>query len=181
MCKRRITIFNQYIMKTKITIIISAIFGLLIGIIFAGIAVSVSSGEMMIKEFVSPYDFDKTVDVMVNRINAKEGWHVTQIIDQNHEVMEHGGTSIGKFKIIQYCNGKFSSQMLSTDDRKKLGIMMPKTFAVYEKTDGHVFVSTMNGAVMGKLFGGETESIIEKVSLEVEQIMTFINLKYTLF
>ena len=71
--------------------------------------------------------------------------------------------------------------MLSADERKKIGNMMPKTFAVYEKSDGQVYVSTMNGAVMGKLFGGEIERIIEEVSLEVEDMMRFINLKFTLF
>jgi 2C-methyl-D-erythritol 2,4-cyclodiphosphate synthase len=62
-----------------------------------------------------------------------------------------------------------------------MGNMMPKTFAVYEKSDGQVFISTMNGAIMGKLFGGEIEEIIEEVSLEVEDMMRFINLKFTLF
>ena len=64
---------------------------------------------------------------------------------------------------------------------KKIGNMMPKSFAVYEKSDGQVYVSTMNGAVMGKIFGGEVERIIEEVSLEVEDMMRFMNLKYTLF
>lgn len=59
--------------------------------------------------------------------------------------------------------------------------MMPKTFAVYEKSDGQVYVSTMNGAIMGKIFGGEIEKIIKDVSLEVEGRMRFINLKFTLF
>jgi hypothetical protein len=71
--------------------------------------------------------------------------------------------------------------MLRADDRKKIGNMMPKSFAVYEKSDGQVFVSTMNGAVMGKLFGGEIETIIEQVSLEVEDMMRFLNLKFGLF
>jgi hypothetical protein len=39
----------------------------------------------------------------------------------------------------------------------------------------------MNGGVVGKLFGGEIEKIIEDSSLEVEEIMRFINLKFTLF
>lgn len=168
-------------MKTKIIIIVSLFLGLLAGIIFSGIALSISSGNMMVKEFKSPYDFDKTVNVMVDRINGAEGWHVTGIIDQNKEVMENGGFSIGNFKIIKYCSGKYSAEMLKADDRKKIGNMMPKTFAVYEKSDGQVFVSTMNGGIMGKLFGGETERIIEEVSLEVESMMRFINLKYTLF
>ncbi|MFA9392907.1 MAG: DUF302 domain-containing protein [Prolixibacteraceae bacterium] len=168
-------------MRTKIITIVSLIFGFLAGITFTAIVINISSGQMMVKEFKSPYDFDKTVDVMAQRINEKEGWHVTGIIDQNKEVMENGGFEIGNFKIIKYCHGGYSARMLKADDRKKIGNMMPKTFAVYEKSDGQVFVSTMNGAIMGKLFGGEIEQIIEEVSLEVEGMMRFINLKYTLF
>ena len=168
-------------MKTKIIIIVSVILGFIVGIIFAGVTLSISAKEMLVKEFVSPYDFDKTVNVMAERINNANGWHVTEIIDQNKEVMANGGYDIGKFKIIKYCHGGYSSKMLDTDNRKKIGNMMPKTFAVYEKSDGQVFVSTMNGAFMGKLFGGEIEEIIEDVSLEVEGMMRFINLKYTLF
>ncbi len=168
-------------MKTKIIIIVSVFLGFVAGAVFAGIAFSVSSGDMMIKEFKSPYDFDKTVNLMVERINGKTGWHVTGVIDQNKEVIENGGFAIGNYKIIKYCSGKYSAQMLQSDDRKKIGNMMPKTFAVYEKSDGQVYISTMNGTVMGKIFGGETEKIIEEVSLEVESMMRFINLKFTLF
>ncbi len=168
-------------MKTKLTVAVTLLFGFIVGIIFSGIVISISSGEMMVKELKSPYDFDKTVSVMVEKINGKDGWHVTEVIDQNKESIENGGTPIGKFKIVKYCSGHYSSLMLKADDRKKMGNMMPKAFAVYEKSTGEVYVSTMNGAIMGKLFGGETETIIEKVSLEVEDMMRFINLKYTLF
>ena len=168
-------------MKTKILIIVMLLFGFIAGIVFTAVTISVSSGEMLVKEFKSPYDFDKTVTVMSERINAKDGWHVTDVIDQNKEVQAHGGYAIGNFKIIKYCHGGYAAEMLELDDRKKTGTMMPKSFAVYEKSDGQVFVSTMNGAVMGKLFGGEIERIIEESSLEVEDMMRFINLKYTLF
>jgi len=168
-------------MKKKIIVIVSILMGFLTGVIFSGIVVSISSGEMMVREFKSPYDFEKTVSVMTDQINNSTGWHVTDIIDQNQEIINIGGSSIGNYKIIKYCNGVYSGRMLKVDDQKKLGNMMPKTFAVYEKTNGQVYVSTMNGAIMGKLFGGEVEKIIEEVSLEVEGMMGFINLKYTLF
>ena len=168
-------------MKTKIIIIVTSILGFLAGIIFSGVAISVSSGEMMVKEFKSPYDFTKTVEIVTQQINTKEGWHVTEIIDQNKSVKENGGFDIGNFQIIKYCHGGYSARMLKADDRKKIGNMMPKSFAVYEKSDGQVFISTMNGGIMGKLFGGETEKIMEEVSLDVEDMMRFINLKFTLF
>jgi len=168
-------------MKTKLIVIVTLSLGFILGIIFAGIVVSVSSKNMMIKELKSPYDFDKTVEVMVERINNSDGWVVTDVIDQNEAVLSNGGEAIGNFKIIKYCSGEFSSRMLKADDRKKIGNMMPKSFAIYQKSDGQVFVSTMNGAVMGKILGGETEDIIEEVGLEVEGMMRFINLKFTLF
>jgi uncharacterized protein (DUF302 family) len=99
----------------------------------------------------------------------------------NEEVIKHGGKPIGKYSIIKYCSGKYTSEMLMDDNRKTMGAMMPKAFAVYEKSDGQVYVATSNGAVMGKLFGGETEIIIERVSLEIEEILRFMNFKFSVF
>ncbi|NJO68617.1 MAG: DUF302 domain-containing protein [Bacteroidetes bacterium] len=168
-------------MKTKLTAIVFLVFGLLAGIVFTGIAINLSAGKMILKEMKSPYDFEKTVETITNRINMQPGWHVVTVIDQNKEVQANGGKAIGKYNIIQYCNGNSSAVMLSSDDRKPIGAMMPKAFAVYEKSDGQVYVATSNGAVMGKLFGGETETLIEKVSLEVEEMLRFMNFKFSLF
>lgn len=168
-------------MKTKLIVIVSVIIGIIIGVLFSGIALSLSAGNMILKEIKSPYDFEKTVALLNERINSQPGWHVVKIIDQNEAVTQHGGKPIGKFNIVQYCNGKSSSQMLRSDDRKKIGAMMPKAFAVYEKSDGQVYLATSNGMVMGKLFGGETEELIEDVSVDVEQILRFMNFKFTIF
>ena len=168
-------------MKSKLLISVSLFFGIILGVIFSGVFLNISVGEMLVKEIKSPYEFDKTVSVLTSRINNKEGWHVTDVIDQNAEVLSHNAEAIGNYKIIKYCHGEYSSEMLIDDSRKKIGNMMPKTFAVYEKSDGQVFLSTMNGAVMGKLFGGEVERIIEEVSLEIEDILRFVNFKFTLF
>jgi uncharacterized protein (DUF302 family) len=168
-------------MKTKLAAIIFLVFGILVGVIITGISLNLSAGQMMVKEMKSPYDFEKTVETIVERINNKQGWHVVTVIEQDKEVQLHGGKAIGKFNIIQYCSGKYSSEMLKADNRKSMGAMLPKNLAVYEKSDGQVYVSSSNGAVMGKLFGGDTGEIVEKVSLEVEDILRFMNFKFSLF
>lgn len=168
-------------MKIKITAIVFTILGILIGVIFTGIAINLSAGRMMLKEIKSPYDYEKTIETVANRLNTMPEWHVVTVYDMNKEVIENGGTPIGKYSIIKYCSGKYASEMLSSDDRKPMGAMMPKAFAIYEKSDGQVYLATANGAVMGKLFGGETEIIIEKVSLEVEEVLRFMNFKFSLF
>jgi len=168
-------------MKTKLNAIVFGIFGVLAGIIFTAVTLNISAGRMMIKEIKSPYDYEKTIETIVNRVNAMEEWHIVTVYDMNKEVTEHGGEPIGKYSIIKYCSGKYASEMLSSDDRKPVGAMMPKAFAVYEKSDGQVYLATSNGAVMGKLFGGETETLIEKVSLEVEDMLRFMNFKFSIF
>jgi uncharacterized protein (DUF302 family) len=168
-------------MKSKIIAIVFAVFGFFAGIVFTGIAINLSAGSMMLKEMKSPYDYEKTIETVVTRIEAQPQWHVVTVYDMNHEVVGNGGKPIGKYSIIKYCSGEFASEMLSNDDRKPMGAMMPKAFAIYEKADGQVYLATANGAVMGKLFGGETENIIERVSLQVEEILRFMNFKFTIF
>lgn len=168
-------------MKTKLIALVFILIGLLVGIVFTGITVNLSAGKMMIKEMKSPYDYEKTIETITTRINAIPEWHVVVVYDMNKEVVENGGKPIGKYSIIKYCSGKYASEMLLADNRKIMGALMPKAFAVYEKTDGQVYVATANGAVMGKLFGGETESLIEKVSLEVEEMLRFMNFKFSIF
>ncbi len=168
-------------MKKSLLVLASMVFGAFAGIVVTAVALNLSAGNMMLKEMKSPHDYEKTVQIVADRINAQPGWHVVAIIDQNAEVQKHGGAPIGKFAIIQYCSGESSSEMLRVDDRKKVGAMMPKAFAVYEKSNGQTYLATANGMVMGKLFGGETERIIEKVSLEVETMLRFMNFKFTVF
>jgi len=168
-------------MKTKLTAIVFGVIGALAGMLFAGIALNLSAGRMMIKEIKSPYDYEKTIETIVNRVNSMDEWHIVTVYDMNKEVVENGGKPIGKYSIIKYCSGKYASEMLMSDERKPMGAMMPKAFAVYEKSDGQVYLATSNGAVMGKLFGGETETLIEKVSLEVEDMLRFMNFKFSIF
>ena len=168
-------------MEKKILVIVSVLGGLVFGVFFTGLALNISSEKMMLVEIKSPYEFEKTVEVISNRINNRGDWVVTNVIDQNKAVVDGGAPSIGKYSIIKYCSAKYSSEMLMTDDLKKIGVMMPKSFAVYEKSNGQVYISTSNGAVMGKMFGSEAAGVLEEVSLEVEGIMSFVNLKFNVF
>ncbi len=168
-------------MKTKALALSTLAIGFLAGILFAGIAMSLSAKYLMITEVKSPYDHAKTVSMIAANIPKQPGWHIVSVIDQQKEIADHGGTPIAPFTIIKYCNGPVAGEMLSADDRKKLGAMMPKALAVYEKSDGQVYVSSANGAIMGKLFGGETERIIERVSLDVEKMLRFLNFKFSVF
>ncbi|MEA3418897.1 MAG: DUF302 domain-containing protein [Campylobacterota bacterium] len=169
-------------MNNKMGIIIGIILGLVLSLFVTGMAFKIAAPTMFFKEVSVPYDFDKTVEVISARINKQEGWHVTDIIDQQKEVLENGGEDVGKVKIIKFCNGKLSGEMLAEDHSKFMAAKMPLSIAVYEKSDGRVVIGLMNGYIMARLFSGTPEAeIMEKVVKDMEEILGFLHFRYTIF
>jgi len=116
------------------------------------------------------------------RINKQEGWHVTDVIDQQKEVLDNGGEDVGKVKIIKFCNGKLSGIMLNNDGSKFMAAKMPLSIAVYEKSDGRVTIGLMNGYIMARLFSGSREGeIMEEVVKDMEEILGFLHFRFTIF
>lgn len=165
----------------RVFIALTAAVSLFVGAIVGAFFIQSFAKQAMILEHKSPYDYNKTVETIISRINAKEGWKVISIIDQAAEIKAGGGKDVGKVAIIKYCNSKYAGQMLSDDERKKMAVSMPISIAVYEKSSGECIVSVSNGVLMSKIYGGETESIIENVSREVEDILGFMSFKFTRF
>ncbi len=163
-------------------LLIGAILGVVLSLFITGIAFKVAAPTMFFKEVSVPYNFDKTVEMIESRINKQEGWHVTDIIDQRQEVLSNGGCDIGKVKIIKFCNGKLSGEMLGEDKSKFMAAKMPLSISVYEKSDGRVTLGMMNGYVMARLFSGTREGeIMEKVVKDIEEILGFLHFRYTIF
>ncbi len=165
---------------------ISVLVGIVLGIVFSafvfGIAFKIAAPTIFFKEVKSTYAFDKTVDIIKNRINAKDGWHVTTIIDQQQEIVENGGVDVGKVKIIKFCNAKLSGEMLSADRSKFMANKMPLSISVYEKSDGRVIIGLSNGYVMARLFSQTREGeIMEKVVKDMEDILGFMHFRFTIF
>ena len=166
----------------KKEILIGLILGFVMSLFVLGLAFKTAAPTMFFKEVSVPYDFDKTVRVLKTRINKQEGWHVTDVIDQQKEVLDNGGQDVGKVKIIKFCNGKLSGVMLSNDSSKFMAAKMPLSIAVYEKSDGRVTIGLMNGYIMARLFAGTREGeIMESVVKDIEEILGFLHFRFTIF
>jgi len=145
-------------------------------------ALKIAAPTMLFKEIVSTKDFDKTVELITTRINKQNGWHVTTVIDQQHEILQNGGEDIGKVKIIKFCNAKMSAQMLLEDESKFMATKMPLSISVYETSNGQVIIGLMNGYVMARLFSGTREGkLMEDVVKDMEEILSFIHFRFTIF
>lgn len=158
-----------------------AIVSLLVGIFVTAMSLQLSAKNALILEVKSPYDHNKTVTLIQERIRAKAGWHLVATIDQQGEIMAGSQQDVGAVTIIKYCNAHYAGQMLAADDRKKMAVAMPLSIAVYDKSNGETYISLNNGYLNSKLYGGTTEEIIEKVSRDVEEILSFAHFKYTRF
>jgi len=165
----------------KIFIALTAAVSLFIGAVVGAFFIQTGAKQAMILEYKSPYDYNKTLETIISRINSHNGWRVLSVINQAEEIRKGGGADVGKVTIIKYCNAKYAGQMLSSDDRKKMAVSMPISIAVYEKSTGECLVSVSNGVLMSKIYGGKTEEIIENVSKEVEEILGFMAVKFTRF
>ncbi len=58
-------------------------------------------------------------------------------------------------------------------------VMMPCSISVYEKSDGNVYVSTMNAALMGRMFGGTVAKVMSgPVAAETAGFTSFLDSSY---
>ena len=169
-------------MNNKIGVFIGVVLGIVISFFTVGIFFKIAAPSMFFKEVNVPYSFEKTVTLLTDRINKQKGWHVTAVIDQQKEIISHGGKDVGKVKIIKFCNAKLSGEMLAKDESKFMAVKMPLSIAVYEKSDGRVTIGLMNGYIMARLFSGRREGdIMEKVVKDIESILGFMHFRYTIF
>ena len=75
---------------------------------------------------------------------------------------------------LKICQPDYAEQVLNDDDARFLSVMMPCSIAVYQKSDGKTYVSTINASLMGKLFGGTAAEVMAgHVSKETAAFVDF--------
>ena len=163
-------------------LIAGLILGLAFGVYLAGFFMKEASTNMLFKEIPVNYSFDKTVNLLVNRINSQKGWHVTNIVNQEAVIKKYTNKDVGKVKIIKFCNPEYAYEMLKNDGDKVMAVKMPLSIAVYEKSDGKVVIGLMNGYLLTRMMSGTYKAkIMEKVVKDIESILGFVHFRYTIF
>ncbi len=164
----------------------SLIGGFIIGFVVAMFLVpyffKMSAEDLLFKQIKSPYNFEKTVNLITQRISHQPGWHVVTVINQEEEIKKYGGPDVGRVAIIKFCNAKLAGKMLSDDDTKFMAVKMPLSMAVYENSKGEVFISLMNGYLLTRMLSGTKEAkIMEYVVRDIENILGFVHFRYSIF
>ncbi len=114
--------------------------------------------EGLIIERLSPLSFDETISKL--KSNAKAlGWKVPKRWAKNFQknIKKVTKTDVGRNLVIEMCEPYAAAKLLVHDKYKKFLSMMPCSVAVYEKSDGKVYLSMMNINLLGGMYKGEKE------------------------
>lgn len=128
----------------------------------------------MLLERASPLGFDETLARIEKNAKAL-GWKVPKKWKVNFRgnMKRATGKDIGPNRVLKMCEPNAAVELLLQDEYKMLTAMMPCTIAVYVKSDGNTYVSMMNLELMGKMYGGDVETMAIKLAPQMEQMLAF--------
>jgi len=119
------------------------------GAIIAAMVMVLLMPGMMIREQTSPFGFEETVE-KIKTAAETEGWVISGISDLSASVKKHGNYDLSSVKLINMCQADHAFKILNEDANKKISVFMPCTISVYKKSDGKVYVGSMNAGLLGK-------------------------------
>lgn len=127
--------------------------GTILGVVLALAVVWQMAGSLMFEERESPFTVEETVARIQHNVQAAgNGWALFGLRYPTRPV-EAEGVSVLPVMAIEACSPKYSGPILKDDKTRFLSLLMPCKIAVYKKTDGKVYIGTMNAGTIGKFFG----------------------------
>jgi uncharacterized protein (DUF302 family) len=143
--------------RTHRLCLLSALIGLVAGLLLTGAAVVWTMPKMMIVTQESELGFDETVAALEKGI-PENGWVVSTVMDMNKSMAKHGVEFGPRVKLVKLCKPEYAKSVLTTD--RHVSTLMPCTLAVWEGDDGKVHLSKMNMPLMAKMFGGNIAKVM---------------------
>ncbi len=153
--------------------IITSLGFMLLGALIMGVVMFKMAPTMMVHELKSPYGVDETVKV-ISQNAKKQGWVVKNVVNMQKTMKKKLNQEIPPTKVMKLGQAKYAHQLLQYDDTRFVAAMMPHSVAVFQKSDGNTYISSMNMGLMGKIFGGETDLVMGKVQADDDVILKFL-------
>ena len=152
----------------------SIVIGFVAGITVAGVFAGYMAPSLILKETKSLYNAEKTVEVI--QANAKSrGWVIPSVTPIHKSIKNHTGHELPPIYLVNICKGEYAYNILKEDQNKIVSVFMPCTISVYEKTDGHAYIGSINAGLLGKMFGGTVAEIMGDKVADDQRV--FISMK----
>ena len=159
---------NKMYTKVKAVVVILPL------LMFLVASVAQAAEEDMVIERASPLGFEETIVKLIE--NAKGlGWKVPKKWKKDFQknLKRVAKVDVGRNLVIEMCEPHAAAKLLVHDQYKKFLSMMPCSVAVYEKSDGKVFLSMMNIQMMGQMYKGQKEidEMVTKLGPQMEKML----------
>lgn len=120
-------------------------------------------------ESLSLYDFDHTMEKL-SEIILHGGWNISVTLDLQASLSK-SGIGVLPVKVIELCNPKLASQILSNSDTRIYSGMLPCKISVYEKDNGKTYLSILNSGAFAPQIGGVVENVMIEAFSQVEKFI----------
>ena len=139
-----------------------------------GTSVVQAEEQGMMVERASPLGFEETIVKLIENAKAL-GWKVPKKWKKNFQknLKRVTKVDIGRNLVIEMCEPHAAVELLVHDEYKKFLSMMPCAVAVYEKSDGKVYLSMMNIQLMGQMYKDkkEVQALVTKLGPQMEKML----------
>lgn len=140
-------------------ILLGALLGAVLSLGGLALFLRAQAPALMLPETRSPHSVDATVERLSAAAKAG-GWVVSSVTALDESVARHGGPKIRPVRLVNLCQAQHAGRILSDDSARRVSVLMPCTLAVYEKTDGSVWIAAMNPGLIAPLFGGVIDEVM---------------------
>jgi uncharacterized protein (DUF302 family) len=129
--------------------------------------------DKLILEQESPYSFDKTIEILVQKA-GENSWNVPAVHDLQQSLAK-SGKDVRPVKVIELCKPEFSGKMLELNHERIISAMMPCRISVYEKEDGRTYIALINMGMMAGEMAANIALVMKAASDEIIQLIKSIN------
>lgn len=147
--------------------------GILLGGVLTAFTIYKKMPGYMLRQYLSRYDFEETIKRLQQSIDDHD-WKTPHVHDLK-ATLHKFGFEVKKVKVMEVCKPEYANMILSRDEERIASVMMPCRIAVYEKDDGRVYVSLLNGKGIGGIFGGVIKSAMQKAGDESDDIVRSVH------
>ncbi|MDD4968053.1 MAG: DUF302 domain-containing protein [Paludibacter sp.] len=125
--------------------------------------------ENLFIESQSRYNFDQTMEKL-SGIILNGGWNISVTLDLQASLNKSSITVL-PVKVIELCNPKLASQILTNSDTRIYSSMLPCKISVYEKDNGKTYLSILNSGALASQIGGVVETVMIEAFSQVEKFI----------
>jgi len=155
--------------------ILIILIGFITGALLTFLVIFLGSPSIIMKESRSKYNFETTLEEL-RKVVEEKGWKLPCEHDLK-ATMAKFNFQVNDVAVLEICNPSYANNILSQDDERIVSSLMPCRIAVYEKSNGLVYISRMNSGLLSKPMNRIIRRTMTAASKDTEVILNRVIMK----